>query len=164
MIKLHKRLIYNVNKFLFNVTGDSCGYIQHYGGSCVHPEGDSSNPGLETTLVISPGCDAEQFYFCRRTISGSTVEIYHMNTGLCIAPNTRGQNSDKLVLRYCGSSANQWHWIWSNRNIRWNNNGKCWHPYQGSAYPSRNTKIVTHADCYQSRLNFVFHEKTKKYS
>ena len=84
---------------------DKCGYIQHYGGHCLHPYGGEENPGPGTRLILHPVCKIERLYYCV-TPQG---EIRHKISGRCITPKSGGSNPPnnvELVLNDCGFSSN----------------------------------------------------------
>ena len=84
---------------------ERCGYIQHYGGNCVHPYHRYDPMAMPTPgaqLVLYPGCKNEQYYFCY-TLAG---ELKHKRSGLCIESQLAGEehrwNDIPLRLNTCG--------------------------------------------------------------
>ena len=85
-----------------------CGYIQHYGRGCIHPQGGSPHAAAGTPIVIHPGCKEQRLYYC--ITSQGTFEIKHKTSGRCIQPQTRAahpRNNERLVLNNCGKNTNK---------------------------------------------------------
>ena len=96
-------MVANIMPWTFS---EKCGYIEHYGGLCLHPLGGSSDPEAGTEIVLYTGCRETRLYFC----ATPDHEIKHKSSGLCIAPKAGSLNPEdnvELVLNQCGFSANK---------------------------------------------------------
>jgi len=134
---------------------ERCGYIQHYGGKCIHPLDGSANPTPGTRIVIHPGCRSERLYFCA-TSEGET-EFKHKTSGLCIQPNSGSYSpadDERLVLKWCGHAAAKFRFT-AGGSIQHVGSGRCWHPLDGLEYPHDDTEVVLHRGCNENRLKFI---------
>ena len=100
-------MIANNEIVTFHNISERCGYIKHFGGNCVHPyhKYDKQKiPTPGTQLVVHPGCDDEQYYFCV-TPQG---EIRHKRSELCVQMMIGGMeahfNHLPLTLNECGKN------------------------------------------------------------
>jgi len=135
---------------------DRCGYIQHFGGKCIHPLNGQAKSPPGTKIVTYSGCDQEERLQYCVTPGG---EIRHKGSGLCIQPSSGSDNppnQEELVLNSCGSSAAKFRFT-EGGSIQHVSSGKCWHPLGGSVDPPENNPVVLHDGCTADQLKFTVH-------
>lgn len=117
-----------------------CGEIKHFGDLCVALDDTSAM----NAVLSATGCSEE---FCLTTKG----YIRDSTTGKCLTADP-GQNNDFVTFGACQSAET---WTETDRGLKINESGRCWHPNGGSSNPQENTNVVIYDGCDADKNEFM---------